>query len=858
MANKKICSERVTVGDQMLSFRDYSFYVLGADGQPRRVRHYKDMLRISPDGFIHDTKSAGAPALGVLALPKGADVSLADITEILTYGARYGAHPGRDVVSDILGSSSGACFGGTADYRRNQRHRIPDGRSFTGEGGLGFLRPPAVELSMLLHSDRSSDAFYESAESRGKRRRSLVARLAAEDPAKITDVVAAVRSSGMRVPAIITAVDAIVAGVESSSNLLASVLTRPDDPAVALKYFQEAYPGRKTPSGLKRALADAATRLYDESACIRFDVTRLRGVEDRATSSRSVSFRDVILVARPEPRDEEQSALFASVLSGYTDVAGFPLLDARRSLQNIGPENARAEIVAAAARASEARRAGRRVDEALARLPWQMLVSLSATPREDVAEFERDLDAVRASIRSLRHADEHHDIYAQERRLRHAVRDAADGLSSFTTSSIRRSVTTGEVAASVDRSLVTLEREDLEIPEWLSLLDEFERDGYLTPDEARWQQEARLRLAARGLQAPSSDVTQFERRTEAYRAACEALAEFRAGDEFTAFRAALRPLEKQRADLESKLERARRVSRPVDPEIWQLTAPSMSAVEALSLLGAMGRSGVAEELRDVVEARVASGNYMLPDILRAARGATLTENEGVGQPDPYGVRSSQGWASLPASSWDPMLESLLQRRLDDRIGRVRGRAAIFVDGSGSMFSEVSARTGDARAAGYSSLNCAEVAAFAAAAIASRCEITPDVFAYDTTATRVDLGTSSGVLDAVRSVSKKIRGGGTDTERVVADNYDGHDFVIVLTDEQTSWVPGQPLASRFARYQETDPTGPTKSIPAGVPVVVVNLAGYQVSESGDRPGFVGISGWSEALFDTVSTISAQFD
>lgn len=857
MANKKICSERVTVGDRMLSFRDYSFYVLGPDGKPRRVRHYKDMLRSSPDGFIHDPH-ASVPALGVLAIPRTAVVSTNDIKEILVTGANYGTLWVTHTLVDRLGPSSGALFGGTWDYRRNQRSRIPEGRSFTGEGGLGFLRPPAEELSMLLHSDRSSDAFYESAGSRGDRRRSLVSRLATEDPDKIAEVVAAVRAAGMRVPAIVTAVDALVAGVASSSNLLTSVLARPDDPALALKYFQEAYPGRKIPSGLKRALAAAATRLYDESACIRFDVTRLRGVEDRAASSRSVSFRDVILVARPEPRDEEQSALFASVLSGYTNVAGFPLLDARRSLQNIGPENARAEIAAAAGRAAAARRAGRRVDEPLARLPWQMLVSLSATPREDVAGFEHDLAAVRASIRSLRGSEEHRDAYAQERRLRHAVRDAADGLSSATAASIRRAVSTGEIFASTDRSLLTLEREDLETPEWLSLLDDFERDGYLTPDEARLQHEARLRLSTRGLAVPSSDAMQFERRTEAYRAACEALAEFRTGDKFTAFRAALRPLEKQRAALESKLERARRISRPIDPEIWQLTVPSMGAVEALSLLGAMGRSGVTEELRDVVESRIASGNYMLPDILRAARGATLTENEQTGKPDPYGLRRDQGWAAMPRSSWDPMLESLLQRRLDDRIGRVRGRAAIFVDGSGSMFSEVSARTGDARAAGYSSLNCAEVAAFAAAAIASRCDTEPDVFAYDTTAVRVDLGADSGVLDAVRSVSKKIRGGGTDTERVVAENYDNHDFVIVLTDEQTSWIPGQTVTSRFARYQETNPSGPAKSIPAGVPVVVVNLAGYQVSESGDRPGFVGISGWSEALFDAVSTISSQFD
>ena len=36
------------------------------------------------------------------------------------------------------------------------------------------------------------------------------------------------------------------------------------------------------------------------------------------------------------------------------------------------------------------------------------------------------------------------------------------------------------------------------------------------------------------------------------------------------------------------------------------------------------------------------------------------------------------------------------------------------------------------------------------------------------------------------------------------------------------------------------------------VVTVNLAGYGASQgAGERPGFVGISGWSEALFEAVA-------
>lgn len=860
MANKKICSERMTVGDRMLSFRDYAFYVLGPDGQPRRVRHYRDTLRAAPEGFLHQDdlgRTSPAPALGIVAVPRGTTLTDTALVGILLTGARHGARAGQDEITYAAPGSEGVLFAATYDFRRNQRHRLPHGRSFTGEGGLGFLRPPAAELSMLLHSDRAGDAFYESASERATRRRSLVTRLAAEDPAAIATAVTEVKAAGLRVPAITTAVDAVVASVPASAPLLASVLTRPDDPALALKYFQETYPDRKVPSGLKRALADAAARLYDESACLRFDVTRERGVEDRATSSRSVSFRDVILLTRPVPRDEEQSALFAAIVGGYTNVAGFPVLEARRTLRNIGPETAQVVVAAAARRVREARIAGQRVDEPLTRLPWQMLVSLTATGREDVAALEADLARTRAAVRDLRHSDEYHTIFAEERRLRRLLRDRAVGLYPDARETIRRAVIDG-VDVPAHRDLVEIEPDDLDAPDWISLLDEPETHAYVTAPDVERTAAARLRLAGQGIRSRVTDPTALEDRVDAYRAAAQALHELRATEAFRALRAELRPLEKNRDRLEREIRRTRQTAQPVDPNIWELAVPSMSAVEALSLLGAMGRSDVDDTVREAVQVRIESGKFMLPDILRAARGATLAESARDESPARSSLFSDRGWATMAPSSWDPMLESLLQQRLDERIGRLRGRAAIFVDGSGSMFSEVSARRGDARGEGYSSLTCAEVAAFAASAIASRCETTPDVYAYDTSATKVDVVPGASVLDAVRSVSHRLRGGGTDTERVVAEQYDGHDFIVVLTDEQTSWVPGQPASTRRIGYRRGNDNGPTAALPAGVPVIVVNLAGYQVTESGDRPGFVGISGWSEALFDAVATVSAQLD
>lgn len=825
MSNKSVCSTRLTASGVRHSYKEKAFFtVTGAyPYELLRIRHYDDTAKASPAAF----NSSGLAVL-IVPIELAADISLrAAMLELLTAvidSPAIGLFTTPDeLVADYV-PGRGIEFARTHDYRRVSKNALPSGRAQNAEGGAGYVRPPAEELEMALHSDRSSDAFYETASERAVRRRSLVASVVDSDPSKVREILSSLKRSRVRVPAIMLAVDAAMCGAPDASANLSLVLDRPDDPSTALKYLREAYPDAKIPASVKRALGEAAARLYDESACIRFDVERRRGVEDRSSTSRSASFRDVLMVARPTPGSSQQSALFAAILSGYTKVENLPVLSARRELKNLEPEDAAAVIAAAAQRVTDARRRGERADEPLASLPWSELVALSAGRRADLASLLATGERLAASLRAIYNRADLVDLYKEDYRLRVRVRELAAGqpgyIASATPDRIRSLYEAPDVAP-----LLLVEDEQ---PDWLTFLDDDDRSGY----------ESRGTIVSSS--GPRREPRTMSPAVRDLLAAKEELAAFRRTPEYKEFRKATRPLEDELRANQADLRRARRSSRPVNPDIWKLTVPSMSAVETLSLLSAFERSGVADDLVPVVRERIEQGRFQIPDILRAARGAALgpvTNRVGY---------EEYAWTKKPKSFWEPVLDEVLDQRLSEKLPELPGRLLILVDGSGSMTAEVSGRRNDARAEGYSSLSCAEVAAFAASAIASRCSTEPDLYVYDTDAVKVDVSGSIGVLDSVRTVIGGIRGGGTDTEKIMADKYDGHDLVVVLTDEQASWLPGQ---SRFSGYGSP---GPRKQLPADAKVVTVNLAGYGASQgAGERPGFVGISGWSEALFEAVA-------
>jgi hypothetical protein len=178
----------------------------------------------------------------------------------------------------------------------------------TFEGGPGFARDAKSELFLLSVTNMvGGQTFYESADGRDSRFAELVHEVAVADPDWTARFLAWLRSGAhMRSASLVGGLEAaralINAGIPGGRQIVASVLQRADEPGEALAYWTGVY-GRKVPKAVKRGIADAALRLYNERAVLKWD-----------TASKGFRFGDVLNLVHPETKTEWQSRLFEYVL----------------------------------------------------------------------------------------------------------------------------------------------------------------------------------------------------------------------------------------------------------------------------------------------------------------------------------------------------------------------------------------------------------------------------------------------------------------------------------------------------------------------------------------------------------------
>jgi len=184
----------------------------------------------------------------------------------------------------------------------------------THEGGTGFAKDDKTALYSLAVTNMVGEpTFYESANDRDDRFRTLVRHVAAEDPRWIAGFVPFLRNEcNMRSASIVVAAEAVksildcrAAGAEidaSVRQIVASACSRPDEPAEFLGYWLNRF-GKKIPMGVKRGIADAANTHYNERSALKYD-----------GGSRGVRMGDVIELTHPKPVASWQSALFGHLL----------------------------------------------------------------------------------------------------------------------------------------------------------------------------------------------------------------------------------------------------------------------------------------------------------------------------------------------------------------------------------------------------------------------------------------------------------------------------------------------------------------------------------------------------------------
>jgi hypothetical protein len=170
------------------------------------------------------------------------------------------------------------------------------GSAANHDGRLGVARDAKSELFLLAVAllDVGKGSFYESGDARVERLRTLTREVAVADPQWLAGFLGWQRAEGnMRSTPLVSALEAAKAMVEAkvpgARQIVASVLQRADEPGEALAYWTSRY-GRSVPMPVKRGIADAVVRLYNEYALLKYD-----------TASKGYRFGDVIDLVHPDP-----------------------------------------------------------------------------------------------------------------------------------------------------------------------------------------------------------------------------------------------------------------------------------------------------------------------------------------------------------------------------------------------------------------------------------------------------------------------------------------------------------------------------------------------------------------------------
>jgi hypothetical protein len=286
---------------------------------------------------------------------------------------------------------------GTRPVGRSPIATVTGERARTHEGATGYLRDARSELFLLAVSNLvATDAFYESGDDRDDRYSALVRQLAVEDPEWTAGLLGWLRGEGnMRTAALVGAAEFVKARIDAgepghSRQAVDSVLQRADEPGELLGYWTSRY-GRRLPKPVKRGVADAVQRLYNERSLLKYD-----------TDSKGYRFGDVLNLVHPAPAIGKpwQGDLFQHALDRrHGNAEEIPerlrTLRARERLMRVPVEERHAVLTTDTGRLAEAA------------MTWESLAGWLQRPM-DAAAWEAIIPSMglMALARNLRNFDE--------------------------------------------------------------------------------------------------------------------------------------------------------------------------------------------------------------------------------------------------------------------------------------------------------------------------------------------------------------------------------------------------------------------------------------------------------------------
>jgi len=282
----------------------------------------------------------------------------------------------------------------------------------TYEGGRAWTRDPRSELVLLATVNMVGEqTFYEAAGDRDSRFATLCGDAAVRDGQWFCAFVTWLRGeANMRSASLVAAAEGVKARLDHTKTMSLSpgpdaytpeplgwnrkivdaVLQRPDEPGEFLAYWTEHY-GRNLPMPVKRGVADATARLYNERSLLKYD-----------TASHGWRFGDVIELTHPTPgasAPANQGDVFAYALHrrhGYAGQVPDRLMKVRA---NVALRKAAVDHPEAMLDTGALRDAG---------MTWEDTLSLvgSKIPKKDLWEALAPTMGYMALLRNLRNFDE--------------------------------------------------------------------------------------------------------------------------------------------------------------------------------------------------------------------------------------------------------------------------------------------------------------------------------------------------------------------------------------------------------------------------------------------------------------------
>lgn len=184
----------------------------------------------------------------------------------------------------------------------------------TFEGAPGYAREAKSELFLGAVTNLMEDSFYESASERSSRLRGLIEQVAVADGDWTMRFVRWLRTeANLRSVSVFVAVEAVRArlaagAVGENRGIIRAAIARADEPSEVIAYATSIF-GRSLPKAVKRGVADAVADVYTERSWLKW---RGKG------KAGSVSFRDVLNLVHPTPKNARQAELFEQIIAdGY-------------------------------------------------------------------------------------------------------------------------------------------------------------------------------------------------------------------------------------------------------------------------------------------------------------------------------------------------------------------------------------------------------------------------------------------------------------------------------------------------------------------------------------------------------------